>query len=787
MPVESHDVPKVMRIHLLITQFPIKAPEIRRRMREELYRRGVISKSRLDQEAREKAILSQQREGILNPMTEETQETWERRLGQILDYLTDFYFAYNLPQYAFDQVVELVVGKRKADGDFLLTYNPELAPWNLLFQQAEAYEALPPAEFTKVQHHLREIIVVLIKAMISDQLAFVRVAKEYLTIDDLKWIRDQRIGQGKIGGKAAGMVLGAKILQRVLANAGQGNGGTQKEGPVRLIVPESYFVGTDVFYEFLAINNLSDYINQKYKPVEQIEKEFPLLEKAHLQGKLPENVVLRLQNILAQVGNRPMVVRSSSLLEDSVDQASFAGMYETVFCANQGSPDENLNALCTAIKRVYASVYNPDVLLYRKKTNLLDYDERMAVMIQVVQGQQYGDYYFPAVAGMAYSRNPFIWNPKLRREDGFARLVVGLGTRAVDRVEEDYPRMVALSHPQLRPEAGAQQVRYYSQYYIDVINLKANCLETRRIDSVLRGDYPTLRFLASLDRGDYIGPMFVRDPAVDPRSLVMTFEGLLTNTKFVDHMKTTLKALELAYGRPVDIEFTVSIGQEYPRPSLELHLLQCRVQTGAETGERVEFPKTLLESDILFATEKLVPTGRLRDIDNIVWVDPFRYAALDVVSGKLQVARVIGHINQRLEGKRFILMGPGRWGSSNPDLGIKVGYADIYNTKALVEVGMAQGKVRPTLSYGTHFFQDLVESHIFPLAIFPGEPGNPFNKTFFDNALNALPVLLPDDARYQDVVKIIDVPAVTGGRVLELIMSGEDGKAIAFLTTPGKG
>jgi hypothetical protein len=787
MPVESHDVPKVMRIHLLITQFPIKAPEIRRRMREELYRRGVISQARLDQEAREKAILSQQREGILNPMTEETQETWERRLGQILDYLTDFYFAYNLPQYAFDQVVEQVVGKGKTDGEFLLTYNPELAPWNLLFQQAEAYEAMPPAEFTKVQHHLREIIVVLIKAMISDQLAFVRVAKEYLTIDDLKWIRDQRIGQGKIGGKAAGMVLGAKILQRVLANAGQGNGGTQKDGPVRLIVPESYFVGTDVFYEFLAINNLSDYINQKYKPVEQIEKEFPLLEQAHLQGKLPENVVLRLQNILAQVGNRPMVVRSSSLLEDSVDQASFAGMYETVFCANQGSPDENLDALCTAVKRVYASVYNPDVLLYRKKTNLLDYDERMAVMLQVVQGQQYGDYYFPAVAGMAYSRNPFIWNPKLRREDGFARLVVGLGTRAVDRVEEDYPRMVALSHPQLRPEAGAQQVRYYSQYYIDVINLKTNCLETKRIDSVLRGDYPTLRFLASLDRGDYIGPMFVRDPAVDPRSLVMTFEGLLTNTKFVDHMKTTLKALELAYGRPVDIEFTVSIGGEYPRPSLELHLLQCRVQTGAETGERVEFPKTLPESDILFATEKLVPTGRLRDIDNIVWVDPFRYAALDVVSGKLQVARVIGHINQRLEGKRFILMGPGRWGSSNPDLGIKVGYADIYNTKALVEVGMAQGKVRPTLSYGTHFFQDLVESRIFPLAIFPGEPGNPFNKSFFDNALNALPVLLADDARYQDVVKIIDVPAVTGGRVLELIMSGEDGKAVAFLTIPGKG
>ncbi len=786
MPVESHDVPKVMRIHLLITQFPIKALEIRRRMREELYRRGVITRPRLEQEAREKAILSQRREGILNPMLEETQETWERRLGQILDYLTDFYFAYNLPQYAFDHIVEQVVGKRQADGDFLLTYNPELAPWNLLFQQAEAYESLPPAEFAKVQHHLKEIVVVLIKAMISDQLAFVRVAKEYLTIDDLKWIRDQRIGQGKIGGKAAGMVLGAKILQRVLLGQAGRDGGDRNGPGVRLVVPESYFVGTDVFYEFLAINNLAEYINQKYKPVEAIEREFPKLEEAHLRGEMPENVIVRLQSILAQVGKRPLVVRSSSLLEDSFEQASFAGMYETVFCPNQGTAEENLEALCRAIKRVYASVYNPDVLLYRKKTGLLDYDERMAVMLQVVQGQAYGDYYFPAVAGMAYSRNPFIWNPKLRREDGFARLVVGLGTRAVDRVEEDYPRMVALSHPQLRPEAGAQQIRYYSQYYIDVINLQTNCFETRRIDQILRGDFPPLRFVASLDRGDYIGPMFMRDPAVDPRSLVMTFETLLSSTKFVDQMKNTLKALELAYGRPVDIEFTVSIGPEYPRPALELHLLQCRPQTGADETERVEFPRNLPEADVIFGTEKLVPTGRLRDIYNIVYVDPFAYAALDVVTGKLQVARVIGHINERLEGKRFILMGPGRWGSSNPDLGIKVGYADIYNTKALVEVGMAQGKVRPTLSYGTHFFQDLVESRIFPLAIFPGEQGNPFNRTFFDDALNALPVLLPDDARYQDVVKVIDVPAVTGGRVLELVMSGELGKAVAFLTTPSK-
>ena len=177
--------------------------------------------------------------------------------------------------------------------------------------------------------------------------------------------------------------------------------------------------------------------------------------------------------MLEAVGGQPLIVRSSSLLEDNFD-LSFAGMYESVFCPNQGTPEENLATLTQAIARVYASTYNPDVLLYRKQRGFLDFDERMAVLIQVVQGERYRNFYFPTVAGVAYSRNPYLWSPKLRREDGFARLVLGLGTRAVDHTGEDYPRMVALSHPSLRPESGAQELKYYSQYYADVIDLETN-------------------------------------------------------------------------------------------------------------------------------------------------------------------------------------------------------------------------------------------------------------------------------------------------------------------------
>jgi hypothetical protein len=772
MPLESHDIPKVMRIHLLITQYPIMADTIRERMRQEIFTRGIISPARLEEEAREKAIQSQKREGLAAPYLQEPADVWQRRLGQIRDYLTDFYFAYNLPHYRFEQIVQDILLERAPSEEVLLTYNPELAPWDVLFRQGEEYEALPDDMRAPVQHHLQEIKVVLIKAMISDQLAFVRVAKEYMHISDLEWIRARRIGQGKIGGKSAGILLAWQILKQAFAAA---------EGEVpHVVVPESYFIGADVFYEFLSLNNISYYVNQKYKSLEQIEGEYPALQETYLRGRFPEYVTVRLKNLLAEVAGQPLIVRSSSLLEDNFE-TSFAGKYESVFCPNQGTPAENLMALTQAVARVYASVSNPNALLYRKQRGLLDFDERMAVLIQVVQGEMYHGAYFPPVAGMAYSRNSFIWNPKLRREDGFARLVAGMGTRAVERVGEDYPRMVALSHPNLRPESGSSQVRYYSQYYMDVIDLAKNSFDTRRVVEMLGGDYPWLRLIASRDDGEYISPIVMHDPSLDPRQLVLTFDGLLGQTPFVKHLKALLKALEFGYGTPVDIEFTLSLRRsEAP----VVHLLQCRPQSSQEQVAAMPSTEDVPREAVLFGTNKMVPIGRVCDVRYLVYVDPRRYIGLRTQEEKLQLARVVGQINQRLEGQKFLLMGPGRWGSSNPDLGMHVGYADIYNTSALVEIGLAQGGIRPTLSYGTHFFQDLVESHIYPLAIFPDEPGNPFNEEFFSRAINALPALLPNCGGYGELIKVIDVPATTGGRVVDLIMNGEQGKAVAYLTAP---
>ena len=162
------------------------------------------------------------------------------------------------------------------------------------------------------------------------------------------------------------------------------------------------------------------------KPSEQIRTEYPTIQEAYTKARFPEEIADRLREILAEVGNNPLIVRSSSLLEDNFG-TSFAGKYASFFCPNQGTPKENLRDLTLAIRKVYASVYRPDALMYRKRMGLLDYDERMAILLQEVQGQRHRQYYFPTVAGVAYSFSPIVWNPRLRREDGFVRLVTGSG------------------------------------------------------------------------------------------------------------------------------------------------------------------------------------------------------------------------------------------------------------------------------------------------------------------------------------------------------------------------
>ncbi len=762
MATPPEDFPKVLTLLLELHEYPISAPQIRERMREELFSRGVIAKEAFEAEVRDKAIQSQIREGLRDPEDQEPPDVWMNRLRITRDNLTDFYFAYNLPHELFETLVRETLAHRGQADEVMLTFHPELAPWDMLFAQGAAFEALPDDQRAAVEHHLQEIKVVLIKSMISDHLQYVGIAKEWFSIDDLKAVLKRRIGRGKIGGKAAGIELARRILNRSLDSSLQ----------ERLRFPRSWFLAADVFYRFTQFNELFEFANQKYKSEEEIRQEYQDIRARFEQGRFPEEYIEPLRLVLEELGSTPVIVRSSSLLEDSFGY-SFAGKYESIFCANQGNPTQNLRQLLKAITDVYSGIYSPDVLLYRRQMNLLDYDERMAVLIQEVPGRQHDHRIFPDAAGVAFSQNQYRWTPKIDRSAGFMRLVWGLGTRAVDQVGNDHPRLVALSHPDLRPDRDPDRIKRYSQRYVDLIDYQADGMRTLPVEEVLYGDLPHVRWIVQRWVDGGLQDLVSRPIGISTDQLVVTFDGLLRNTRFPADLSTVLQTLENAYHRPVDVEFLTMLEPDPSEPTV--YLLQCRPQSRMEL-EQAELPQNVPEERRLFVSRRLIPDGRVSDVRYLVFIDPFTLPPAFGAQQRAELARLVSRINARLADQRYMLLGPGRWGSHNPELGVPVGYGDIYRALALVEV--VPDSQAPEPSYGTHFFQDLVEAGIYPLAVALGDNGDEFNRQFFDDAPNCLTDLLPEETAWESLVKIIELP---DSERAELVMNGTAGKAIAFL------
>jgi hypothetical protein len=763
---------RLLSIMLTLGQFPVLSNRIRIRMRRELFSRGILNQAGFEAEVREKAMLSQRREGLHNPVYEEPDDIWETRLTKVRDQLTDLYFSQHLSYPHFEQIVNDVLKERGVDEEEqMFSINPELAPIELVFEQAMAIEKMPAEDRTRLEARLQEAKVVLIRTMISDQLRYINIAKEWLKLEDLIEIRRRKIGTGRIGGKAAGMLLAARVVKE--------RGGNELRQAIR--TPESYFIGSDLLYTFMAINNLFHWNDQKYKTETEMREEYSQVLSEFLAGDFPPDILDKLTSLLVSVGTVPLIVRSSSLLEDNFG-TSFAGKYESIFLPNQGNLQENLRALTQAIARVYASTLNPNALLYRRSKGLQDYDERMAILIQTVVGEKLGDYYLPHGAGVAFSRNMYRWSQQIKADDGFLRLVWGLGTRAVDRVGNDYPRLVALSHPLLRPSASAKNIRRYSQQYVDVIDLKENCLRTLPIQDVLQTNYYPLRYLVQLDEEGYFVSLRSRLVEGDQKRLVLTFEDLLRRTYFGRHMRDMLHLLEESYQAPVDLEFAVLLEPgENGGALLNIYLLQCRPQSHLERSEQVPLPVDLPKKSIIFSTEFVVPQGRVDGIKYILFIPPEGYFELNPVTDRVKLARAIGRLNAALKGQCFICVGPGRWGSSNSDLGVPIDYGDIYNSRSLVELAGQGIGPAPEPSLGTHFFQDLMESKIYPLAIYLEEETSIFNRDFFYKTPNHIQEIINVEPEILKGIRLINVEDYSPGQLLRIVMDDSEGKAMAFL------
>ncbi len=431
-----------------------------------------------------------------------------------------------------------------------------------------------------------------------------------------------------------------------------------------------------------------------------------------------------------------------------------------------------------AIAEVYASVFGPDPVEYRSEHGLLDYHEEMGIMIQEVVGKKVGNYFFPAFAGVAFSQNEFRWSSRIKREDGLIRMVLGLGTRAVDRLSDDYPMLIAPGQPGLRVNVTLNEIIRYSPNNIDVINLDTCTFETIEIKTLLKkygSDYPNITKLISILEDDHLRKPRALGTNFQQDNFVVTFEGLLANTPFIKKVIAILSELEERYGHPVDIEFAHD-GDNF-------YLLQCRTQSYSEDIKPAEIPANISEEKIVFTANRFISNGTVTDISHIVYVDPQKYSEISNHDDLLSVGHAIGKINVSLPRRKFILMGPGRWGSRGDiKLGVSITYSDINNTSMLIEIARKQKDYVPDLSFGTHFFQDLVEANIRYLPLYPDDEGIIFNEEFLTTSKNMLPDILPEFEYLSDVIKVIDIPAAADGENLQVLMNAITDEAVGVLT-----
>jgi pyruvate, water dikinase len=650
-----------------------------------------------------------------------------------------------------------------ASGKHLVNTVPDsTAPWNIVYRKLAQYKEAA-MNLPNITSEIAVLKRELSRMMLGNHDKLNRISDRYLIADDLFNIRERLIGSGQIGGKAVGMLLARRVL---VEEPGKIDFSTVLEEH------DSFYIGSDVFFTFLVNNNLFRLRLQLSKKPQLSREEFDKVEQMFLEGQFPKETTEQFRDMLDYYGQAPIIVRSSSLLEDSFTNA-FAGKYRSEFLANQGNPEERLEAFLQALKLVYASALNPDVLSYRSKQGLTEGDEQMAILVQRVSGMPYKDYFFPSLAGVAFSRNLYAWTSRIEPKQGMIRLVFGLGTRAVNRVGGDYPRMIAVSHPELRPEIGVQ-IAKYSQKNVDILDLKSNQFLTESFHKLIADDdYPHIELFVSSMTDGYLHEIQSIEKAND--DLILTFNNLIKRSPLVKIFAEMLAKLEKVWEQPVDIEFTAHIDSQ---GNVKINLLQCRaLQLPKTSVTNVTVPRKLSQNRILFQSNLTISAGVVNDLRYFIYVDPKRYASLNTIDKK-SVGRVIGKLNEILGKKecRIMLMGPGRWGSNNIDLGINVSYADIDNTAVLVEMAYEKAGYEPEVSFGTHFFQDLVEAQIIYIPIYPNAEITNYNARFFEDSPSIFSDILPDFHSFVDVIRVINIPS--GAQV---VVDPKTRNAICFL------
>ena len=551
--------------------------------------------------------------------------------------------------------------------------------------------------------------------------------KKYFKPQDYFKLRDRMIGSGAIGGKACGMLLARKIVHTLLP-----------EYRAHREAHDSYYIGSDVFYTYIVSNNCWE-TRIAQRTEEGYFEKAGQLQQALLSGEFPSNIREKFRSVLEYFGQSPIIVRSSSFLEDGFGNA-FAGKYESVFCVNQGTLEERLKVFEDAVRRVYASIMDISALEYRKQRGLEHRDEQMAVLVQRVSGSHWGDYFFPAAAGVGYSYSAYKWSKDMDQSAGMLRLVAGLGTRAVDRTENDYPRLVNLDRPAVSMQTNVADKHRFSQKNMDVLDTKENRLLTKSTDSLMK--ILPLWYKRAIMERDYEAEEALNRMGRWRQVWFVTCQKLLENREFTGLMQKLLKTLEQVYGNPVDIEYTVNIDEE---GAFVVNLLQCRPLFTGSRGGKVEIPGLPKEKTFFHLKDSSVGNSLKKQIHVVIQIEPKLYYEYPY-GKKHQVAEAVGKINRYYKGsgKNLLLMTPGRVGTSSLELGVPVTFADISAVCGICEVSDSRAGYMPELSYGSHMFQDMVEAEIFYSALWEDKRKLAYDPELFAEEENLFPRICPD-------------------------------------------
>lgn len=565
------------------------------------------------------------------------------------------------------------------------------------------------------------------------------LVEKYFTPEDYLAVRSRMVGTGMIGGKSCGMLLSRKIVEHELPDCRD-----------LLEAHDSYFIGSDVFYSYLVENNCWRLRVQQRTP-EHYYSLAPVLQKRMEEGIFPGYIRQQFVRLLDSFGQTPIIVRSSSILEDGFGNA-FAGKYESVFCPNVGPLEERLERFEQAVRIVYASTMNLSVLEYRKQRGMEQKDEQMALLVQRVSGSYLGQYFMPSAAGVGFSFSTYRFVENMDSSKGMLRLVMGLGTKAVDRTVGDYPRLVSLDDPSRVIRSDSIYRHKFSQHYIEVLDLQERCMKEMGFEKVLPMVSPAV--VKNVLNHDWETETLFRERGEYRTIYYVGFDGLLKNEKFVGAMKNILRKLQEIYQYPVDIEYTINIGND---GDFRINLLQCRPLQTYNASKKIAFPDTVDNTHTLFHVEGTsMGNSRTEKVGLIVYVDPKGYYNLPYKE-KPYVANIIGKINQRYSDIKTqkVLITPGRIGTSSPELGVPVSFGQISNFQTVCEMSYSKAGYMPELSYGSHMFQDLVEASILYVAIMENHHTKVLQSELLDlYSTDIFQELFPEEEELNGIIRV---------------------------------